>query len=174
MLLRIIEELKIGGSKPRPRTAPRLSLARSSGWHPRLAARAQTMAVEPFSGPEHTHCGLRAHLFLVGRYGELLAASRTSSQCALSWMRTSQGGMFRLPRPSFPRWSWPLTIVAMLLCDEVYAMRRAIFGQWKRDNNGSIRFRPVTEPSASACMRLSIHGHYRKLMMQKGKASSSL
>jgi hypothetical protein len=54
-----------------------------SGWHPRLAARAQTMAVEPFSGPEHAHCGLCAHLFLVGQRGELRAASRTGSQCAL-------------------------------------------------------------------------------------------
>ena len=54
-----------------------------SGWHPCLAARAQTMAVEPSSGPEHAHCGLCAHLFLVGRCGELLAVSRTSSLCAL-------------------------------------------------------------------------------------------
>ena len=74
------------------------------------------------------------------------------------WMRPSRGGLFRLPRPSFPRWFWPLTVAAMLLCgwfgaqrlrhsfwdDEVYAMRRAIHGQWKRNNNGSIRFRPVS------------------------------
>jgi hypothetical protein len=74
------------------------------------------------------------------------------------WMRPSRGGLFRLPRPSFPRWFWPLTIVAMVLCgwfgaqrlrhsfwdDEVYAMRRAIHGQWKRNDNGSIRFRPVS------------------------------
>ena len=74
------------------------------------------------------------------------------------WMRASHGGLFRLPRPSFPRWFWPLTIVAMLLCgwfgahrlrqsfwdDEVYAMRRAIHGQWKRDDSGSIKFRPVS------------------------------
>ena len=74
------------------------------------------------------------------------------------WMRASHGGLFRLPRPSFPRWFWPLTILAMLLCawfgahrlrqsfwdDEVYAMRRAIHGQWKRDDSGSIKFRPVS------------------------------
>jgi len=74
------------------------------------------------------------------------------------WMRPSRGGLFPLPRPSFPRWFWPLTIAAMLLCgwfgahrlrhsfwdDEVYAMRRAIHGQWKRNDNGSIRFRPVS------------------------------
>jgi hypothetical protein len=74
------------------------------------------------------------------------------------WMQPSRGGLFRVPRPSFPRWFWPLTILAMFLCawfgahrlrqsfwdDEVYAMRRAIHGQWKRDDNDSIRFRPVT------------------------------
>ena len=74
------------------------------------------------------------------------------------WIQISHGGLFRVPRPSFPRWFWPLTILAMLLCawfgahrlrhsfwdDEVYAMRRAIHGQWKRDDEGSIRFRPVS------------------------------
>ena len=74
------------------------------------------------------------------------------------WMRPSRGGLFRLPRPSFPGWFWPLTVLAMLLCawfgahrlrhsfwdDEVYAMRRAIHGQWKRNDDGSIRFRPVS------------------------------
>jgi hypothetical protein len=74
------------------------------------------------------------------------------------WMQVSRGGLFSVARPSFPRWFWPLTISAMVLCawfgahrlqhsfwdDEVYAMRRAIHGQWKRDDNGSIRFRPVT------------------------------
>jgi hypothetical protein len=82
----------------------------------------------------------------------LLAAS------ARWWMQGSRGGLLRVARPSFPRWFWPLTILAMLLCawfgahrlrhsfwdDEVYAMRRAIHGQWKRDEYGSIRFRPVT------------------------------
>jgi hypothetical protein len=74
------------------------------------------------------------------------------------WMQVSRGGLFRVPRPPFPRWFWPLTILAMLLSawfgaqrlrhsfwdDEVYAMRRAIHGQWKRDDKGSIRFRPVS------------------------------
>ncbi|HEY5742892.1 MAG TPA: glycosyltransferase family 39 protein, partial [Terrimicrobiaceae bacterium] len=74
------------------------------------------------------------------------------------WMRGAQGGLYHFPRPALPRWFLPLTILAMLLCawfgahrlrqsfwdDEVYAMRRAIHGQWKRNNDGSIRFRPVT------------------------------
>jgi hypothetical protein len=74
------------------------------------------------------------------------------------WMQPAKGGLFNLPRPSMPRWFLLLTVVAMLLCawfgvhrlrhsfwdDEVYAMRRAIHGQWKRNDDGSIRFRPVT------------------------------
>ncbi len=74
------------------------------------------------------------------------------------WLRPSQGGLFHLPRPPMPKWFLPLTIVAMLLCarfgaqrlrhsfwdDEVYAMRRAIHGQWRRNDDGSIKFRPVT------------------------------
>lgn len=74
------------------------------------------------------------------------------------WTRLSQGGLFQLPRPPMPGWFLPLTIIAMLLCagfgaqrlrqsfwdDEVYAMRRAIHGQWKRNDDGSIKFRPVT------------------------------
>jgi hypothetical protein len=74
------------------------------------------------------------------------------------WMRPSQGGLFHLPRPPLPRWFLPLTILAMLVCavfgaqrlqhsfwdDEVYAMRRAIHGQWRRNDDDSIKFRPVT------------------------------
>jgi hypothetical protein len=74
------------------------------------------------------------------------------------WMRPSSGGLFHLPRPPMPRWFLPLTIVAMAVCavfgfqrlgqsfwdDEVYAMRRAIQGQWRRNDDGSIKFRPVS------------------------------
>jgi hypothetical protein len=99
---------------------------------------------------------VRLYSWWAGAANGLLAAAMAAS--ARWWMRPSRGGLFRLPRPSFPRWFWPITIVAMLLCgwfgahrlrqsfwdDEVYAMRRAIHGQWKRDDNGSIRFRPVS------------------------------
>ncbi|MGA7902837.1 MAG: glycosyltransferase family 39 protein [Terrimicrobiaceae bacterium] len=74
------------------------------------------------------------------------------------WMRPSQGGLYHLPRPPMPKWFPPLTILAMIVCavfgaqrlrqsfwdDEVYAMRRAIHGQWKRNDDGSIKFRTVT------------------------------
>jgi hypothetical protein len=74
------------------------------------------------------------------------------------WMRSSLGGLFHLPRPPMPKWFLPLTIVAMVVCavfgfqrlgqsfwdDEVYAMRRAIHGQWRRNDDGSIKFRPVS------------------------------
>jgi Dolichyl-phosphate-mannose-protein mannosyltransferase len=74
------------------------------------------------------------------------------------WMRSSAGGLFHLPRPPMPKWFLPLTVVAMLVCagfgfqrlgqsfwdDEVYAMRRAIHGQWRRNDDGSIKFRPVS------------------------------
>jgi hypothetical protein len=73
------------------------------------------------------------------------------------WMHPSGGGLFRFSRPAFPRWFWPLTIAAMLLCtwfgthrlsqsfwdDEVYAMRRAIYGQWRTPDDNSVEFRPV-------------------------------
>jgi Dolichyl-phosphate-mannose-protein mannosyltransferase len=74
------------------------------------------------------------------------------------WMRPSQGGLYYLPRQPMPKWFLPLIILAMLLCavfgaqrlrqsfwdDEVYAMRRAIHGQWRRNDDDSIKFRPVT------------------------------
>ena len=74
------------------------------------------------------------------------------------WMRSSAGGLFRLSRPPMPKWFLQLTIVAMVVCavfgfqrlsqsfwdDEVYAMRRAIHGQWRRNDDGSIKFRPVS------------------------------
>jgi Dolichyl-phosphate-mannose-protein mannosyltransferase len=74
------------------------------------------------------------------------------------WMRSSLGGLFHLPRPPMPKWFLPLTIVALVVCavfgfhrlgqsfwdDEVYAMRRAIHGQWRRNDDGSIKFRPVS------------------------------
>ena len=74
------------------------------------------------------------------------------------WMRPSSGGLFDLARPRIPRWFLPLTILAMVLCagfgaqrlrqsfwdDEVYAMRRAIHGQWRRNDDGSVKFRPVS------------------------------
>jgi Dolichyl-phosphate-mannose-protein mannosyltransferase len=74
------------------------------------------------------------------------------------WMRPSQGGLFHLPRPALPKWFLALTIVAMVVCavfgaqrlrhsfwdDEVYAMRRAIHGQWRRNDDGSVKFRPVS------------------------------
>ena len=74
------------------------------------------------------------------------------------WMRSSAGGLFRLSRPPMPKWFLPLTILAMVVCalfgfqrlgqsfwdDEVYAMRRAIHGQWRRNDDGSIKFRPVS------------------------------
>ena len=74
------------------------------------------------------------------------------------WMRSSLGGLFHLPRPPMPKCFLPLTIVAMVVCavfgfqrlgqsfwdDEVYAMRRAIHGQWRRNDDGSIKFRPVS------------------------------
>ncbi len=57
-----------------------------------------------------------------------------------------------------PKWFLPLTIMAMAVCavfgfqrlgqsfwdDEVYAMRRAIHGQWRRNDDGSVKFRPVS------------------------------
>jgi Dolichyl-phosphate-mannose-protein mannosyltransferase len=74
------------------------------------------------------------------------------------WMRSSLGRLFHLPRPPMPKWFLPLTIVALVVCavfgfqrlgqsfwdDEVYAMRRAIHGQWRRNDDGSIKFRPVS------------------------------
>jgi hypothetical protein len=74
------------------------------------------------------------------------------------WMRPSQGGLYHLPRAPMPKWFPPLIILAMIVCavfgtqrlrqsfwdDEVYAMRRAIHGQWKRNDDGSIKFRTVT------------------------------
>ena len=74
------------------------------------------------------------------------------------WMRSSSGGLFHLPRPPMPRWFLPLTFLAMVVCalfgaqrlrqsfwdDEVYAMRRAIHGQWRRNDDGSVKFRPVS------------------------------
>ena len=74
------------------------------------------------------------------------------------WMRSSAGGLFHLPRPPMPRWFLPLTFLAMVVCalfgaqrlrqsfwdDEVYAMRRAIHGQWRRNDDGSVKFRPVS------------------------------
>ena len=74
------------------------------------------------------------------------------------WMRPSSGGLFHLPRPPMPKWFLPLTIMAMAVCavfgfqrlgqsfwdDEVYAMRRAIHGQWRRKDDDSVKFRPVS------------------------------
>ena len=74
------------------------------------------------------------------------------------WMRPSSRALFHLPRPPMPKWFLPSTILAMAVCavfgfqrlgqsfwdDEVYAMRRAIHGQWRRNDDGSVKFRPVT------------------------------
>jgi hypothetical protein len=74
------------------------------------------------------------------------------------WTGPSSGGLFQLPRPPMPKWLLVLTILAMVACaifgaqrlrhsfwdDEVYAMRRAIHGQWRRNDDGSIKFRPVS------------------------------
>jgi hypothetical protein len=84
----------------------------------------------------------------------LLAALAATSR---QWMVGSTRGLYDLPAPQMRRSFVLLTISAMALCawfgahrlkqsfwdDEVYAMRRAIHGQWKRDEDGSIRFRPV-------------------------------
>ncbi len=73
------------------------------------------------------------------------------------WLRPSAGGLYRLDRPAAPRWFWPAVGAVMLLCatfgamrlkqsfwdDEVYAMRRAVYGQWKENSKGELRFRPV-------------------------------
>ena len=73
------------------------------------------------------------------------------------WAHTGPAPLPVLPRSRFPRWFWPLCLAATLLCavfgarrlgqsfwdDEVYAMRRAIHGQWKRSTDGAARFRPV-------------------------------
>ena len=53
------------------------------GGCPGLADFPQTLAMERSSGPRHAHRGLRGHLFLVGRCGELPANRRTSGRCAL-------------------------------------------------------------------------------------------
>ena len=74
------------------------------------------------------------------------------------WMRSSAGGLFQLARPPMPKWFLPLTLIAMALSaffgfqrlsqsfwdDEVYAMRRAIHGQWRRSDDGAVKFRPVS------------------------------
>jgi Dolichyl-phosphate-mannose-protein mannosyltransferase len=158
MLLRIIEELKIWWKQASPanRAAIILGALAAAGTLALLLA-PKPWQWSPSPGRSMRIADyVRIYSWWAGAANCLLLAALAAS--ARSWMRTSQGGMFRLPRPSFPRWFWPLTIVAMLLCgwfgaqrlrqsfwdDEVYAMRRAIYGQWKRDNNGSIRFRPVT------------------------------
>ena len=99
---------------------------------------------------------VRIYSWWAGAANCLLIAALAAS--ARWWMQPSCGGVLRLPRLPFPRWFWPMTIMAMLVCgwfgaqrlqqsfwdDEVYAMRRAIHGQWKRDDKGSVRFRPVS------------------------------
>ncbi|HEY5707641.1 MAG TPA: glycosyltransferase family 39 protein [Terrimicrobiaceae bacterium] len=81
----------------------------------------------------------------------------TLAATARWWLTSFAGGLYRLPRPSIPRWLLILTICAMAISgwfgalrlnqsfwdDEVYAMRRAIHGVWKREDDGSIKFRPV-------------------------------
>ncbi|MEI6340010.1 MAG: glycosyltransferase family 39 protein, partial [Verrucomicrobiota bacterium] len=73
------------------------------------------------------------------------------------WQRTAPRGLYDFPRPAMPRWFIALTLLAMLVCavfgvmrlqhsfwdDEVYAMRRSIYGQWKTADDGTPKFRPV-------------------------------
>ncbi len=72
-------------------------------------------------------------------------------------MKPSPGGLYQLDRSKFPRLFWPAVASATVLCaifgamrlqqsfwdDEVYAMRRAIHGQWRENSQGELRFRPV-------------------------------
>jgi len=77
------------------------------------------------------------------------------------WLRPSQGGLFHFPRPPMPKWFLPLTIVAMLFCawfgaqklrhsfwdHEVYAMRRTIHGQRRRNDDGASPYMELYPPS---------------------------
>ncbi len=77
------------------------------------------------------------------------------------WTRPADGGIYTLPRPALPRWFVIGTLAAMLVSalfgamrlghsfwdDEVYAMRRAISGQWRaRDGGASVTFKRVKWP----------------------------
>lgn len=76
------------------------------------------------------------------------------------WMRPSENGLYdkaEAGRPTFPRLFWPAVVAVTLLSavfggmrlqhsfwdDEVYAMRRAIHGQWRDDTMGEPKFRKV-------------------------------
>ena len=127
-----------------------------------MVAVALLMTRKPWESNVPANRGMRIAEY-VGIYSWWAGAANVLLMVALAasarwWMRPSHSGLFVLPRPSFPRWFWPLTVAAMLVCgwfgaqrlrhsfwdDEVYAMRRAIHGQWKRNDDGSIRFRPVS------------------------------
>ena len=108
--------------------------------------------------PRHADRGIRGRLFLVGRCGKLPAVGRSGRDRALV-----DAALARRPIPSSAA-IFPALVLApdrlrpCCLCgwfgaqrlrhsfwdDEVYAMRRAIHGQWKRNDDGSIRFRPVS------------------------------
>ena len=97
------------------------------------------------------------HLLLVGRGGQR-ALDRCSRRHREMVDATLFRGIISPSRPPMPKWFLPLTIMAMAVCavfgfqrlgqsfwdDEVYAMRRAIHGQWRRNDDGSVKFRPVS------------------------------
>jgi Dolichyl-phosphate-mannose-protein mannosyltransferase len=110
----------------------------------------------PTSGKMRVVDYVRIYSWWAGTANVLLITALAAT--AKWWMRPSSGGLFQLARPPMPKWFLPLTIMAMAVCaifgfqrlgqsfwdDEVYAMRRAIHGQWRRDEEGSVKFRPVS------------------------------
>jgi 4-amino-4-deoxy-L-arabinose transferase-like glycosyltransferase len=110
----------------------------------------------PTSGKMRVVDYVRIYSWWAGAANVLLIAALAAS--TKWWVRPSSEGLLHLPRQPMPRWFLPLTITAMAVCavfgfqrlgqslwdDEVYAMRRAIHGQWRHNDDGSIKFRPVS------------------------------
>lgn len=101
---------------------------------------------------------VRVYSWWAGAMNAALLAFLAAS--ARWWTKPSERGLYEAAeagRPKFPRLFWPAVAAVTVTCaifgamrlqhsfwdDEVYAMRRAIHGQWRDDTAGEPKFRKV-------------------------------